>query len=551
MPADLVLLGGRVHAPGYPWADAVAVRAGRITEIGTVADLRPAIGPRTTVIDTTGRLVLPGFHDAHAHPVAAGLQLNRCELGGAASAADCLDLVAAHAASHPGPWILGGGWVGTLFPGGAPHRRDLDRLVPDRPAYLLDSDQHNAWVNSAALALAGIDATTPDPPGGRVGRDPGGEPDGLLHESAAELVGRLTPRPSADDLLAALTTGRDVLWSCGVTSWQDALVGPYLGLPDTFGTYLTAAERGLIDWRVAGALWWDRDRGPEQADDLAERRAVGRAAGFRATHVKIMQDGICENRTAALFEPYLDGGGNGQEFLEPQDLADAVGALDRRGFHAHMHAVGDRAVHHCLDAVAIARARNGRQDTRHHIAHAQVIRPSDVPRFRRLGVAAAVQPLWAAAVPPMTENIMPALGPRRSGWQYPFADLLRSGARLAAGSDWPVSSPDPLHGIHVAVNRTPATLSAPWLREAAHVPPFLPYQSIPVEAALAAYTIGSAHLIGVNTGIIAPSRPADLVVLDRDILTCPTGEIEYAEVELTFVAGRVVHSRQPAWSHRG
>jgi predicted amidohydrolase YtcJ len=553
--ADLVLLAGRVHtasATAAPAADAVAVRTGRVVAVGPRAELGDRIGRRTQVIDLPGRLVAPGFQNAHVHPVAAGLQLLRCDLTGAASAEDCLRMVRTYAARHPRlGWLVGGGWATALFPGGLPHRRDLDRVLPDRPAYLLDGDQHNAWVNSAALARARLDRGTPDPVQGRIGRDPDGELNGCLHESACELVGRLIPAPGAGQLLTALRAGQDVLHAHGVTAWHDALVGPYLGVPDPFETYLSAAGAGTIDWRVSGALWWDRDRSLDQLDELVTRREQAAGVGLRMHHVKIMQDGICENRTAALGEPYADAPAccahpSGMSFLSPEQLAEAVTALEQHGFSAHFHAVGDRAVRECLDAVAAARQVNGTRPHRHQIAHVQVVCPTDLPRFAELGVTATIQPLWAAAIPQMTDLIMPALGARRSGWQYPFAALREAGARLAAGSDWPVSSPNPILGIHVAATRRPSLRSAPWLYGHDDLPAFLPEQAIPVTAALDAYTGGAAYVTGTDhlTGVIEPGRMADLVVLNNDLLTCPSAEIEHCYAELTLVAGQVVYAAE-------
>jgi predicted amidohydrolase YtcJ len=539
MKADLVLAGGTVF--GARPATAVAVRGGRIAWVGDARHVIAMIGPRTQVVHTRGQLVVPGFCDAHVHPVAAGLQLLRCDLSGATDRANCLELIRRFAERNDTAFLVGGGWAPALFPGGRPQRKDLDSVVSDRPVFLLDADQHNAWVNSAALALAGITRETPDPPGGRIGRDPGGEPDGLLHEGAATAVGRLIPAPSEDVMLAALAAGLGELRRHGVTAWQDALVGPYLGTPDPFRAYLSACGRALIDWRVSGALWWNPSRDHRQILALAERRDLAGQAGFRVPHIKIMQDGICENQTAAMLEPYENGSGRkGHSALSPAALRAAVQAATDHGFGIHFHAVGDRAVRECLDAVAAVGRRRG---IRHQIAHVQVIQPRDIRRFRELGVTATIQPLWAAAVPQLTELVNPVLGPDRARLQYPFASLRRCGAPLAAGSDWPVSSPDPLSGIHVAVTRTPATRSAPWVRGGAA--PFLPDQALPVAAILTAYTAGAARVMGIGgrSGLIAPGRPADLAVVDRDILAGSPREIEHARVTMTVVGGEIVFAQ--------
>jgi predicted amidohydrolase YtcJ len=542
MNADLVLVGGSVFAGGGSAPGAVAVHNGRIVAVGGERGL---IGPGTMVVEVAGGLVVPGFVDAHVHPMLAGLQLLRCDLTAAVSRDECLALVAGHAAGSDG-WILGGGWSAALFPGGQPERGDLDRVAPGRPVYLLDGDQHNAWASSAALALAGIDAGTPDPPGGRIARDAAGMPTGCLHESAADLVAAAVPTPTGAELRAALRAAVAELRRLGVTGWQDALVGPYLGCPDPLPTYLAAAADGEVDWRATGALWWDRDRGPEQIADLAERRAAAAAVGLRFGHVKIMLDGILENRTAALTDPYADTAHAGDTALTPTELAAALIALQRHGFAAHVHAVGDRAVRDTLDAVAAARGANGptpRAAPSHQIAHVQVVDPADVPRFAALGVTATIQPLWAAAVPQMADLIEPGLGARRSTWQYPFRSLRAAGARLAAGSDWPVSSPDPLHGIHTAVTRRPATRSAGWLDPHHAYPAFLPYEAISPAAALTAYTAGAAHAAGLadRSGTLAPGHAADLAVLDTDILRCPPDAIQDTRVILTLLGGRIVH----------
>jgi predicted amidohydrolase YtcJ len=540
--ADLVLVGGTVF--GVPATTpkprtAVAIRGGRVEWVGDHREVSPLIGRKTEVIDTRHRLVLPGFCDAHVHPVIAGLQLMRCDLTAATSRADCLAMVRRHARANAGAAVIaGGGWTPVYFPGGRPHRAELDAAVPDRPVILLDADQHNAWVNTAALTAAAITRDTTDPPGGRIGRDQDGEPDGLLHERAAALAGRLIAPPSRQDLLTALTAGQRELRRNGVTAWQDALVGPYLGTPDPLPAYLSAASDGLIDWRVSGALWWDPGRDVSQIGELRHRRELAAAAGFRTPHIKVMQDGICENQTAAMLEPYTDGAGHhGCPALTADELAVVTEAAARHGFGVHFHAVGDRAVRDCLDAVEAARHHRG---VRHQIAHVQVIHPVDLPRFRRLGVTATIQPLWAASVPQLTELVNPLLGPERVSRQYPFGTLHRLGTRLAAGSDWPVSSPNPIWGVHVAVTRTPATRSAPWITTGA--PPFLPEQALPVSAILRAYTTGSAGVLGLGAraGLIAPGRPADLVVLDKDILTIAPAEIERASVMTTIIGGQVL-----------
>jgi predicted amidohydrolase YtcJ len=521
----------------------VAVRDGRIVAVGDESGAVAAAGPDAHRVDVAGGLVTPGFQDAHVHPVSAGLQLLQCDLTGYTTADQCVDAVARYAAAHPErAWITGGGWAMPVFPGGLPTRDRLDAVVADRPVYLPNADGHGAWVNSAALARAGIDGHTPDPPDGRIERDAAGEPTGMLHEGAATLVGRLVPPATPADLDAALLAGQQHLFSFGITAWQDAIVGNYLGGEDNLAAYLRAAASGALRARVVGALWWDRDRGAEQVADLVERRAGGRVGRFAATTVKIMQDGVVENFTAGLTEPYLDACGHattnaGLSFVDPRALREHVTRLDAAGFQVHFHALGDRAVREALDAVEAARVANGPGDHRHHLAHLQVVHPDDVARFAVLGAAANLQPLWACHDPQMDELTIPFLGPRRAGWQYPFGDLHRAGARLAAGSDWSVSSPDPLWGAHVAVNRTgPGGADGTAER-------FLPDQALDLATILTAYTAGSAYVnhLDHRTGTIEVGRDADLAVLDRDPFDRPAADIGQARVVRTYVQGDLVY----------
>ena len=557
--ADLIFTGGPVYtvpAEGrvmirYPAdngepAAAAAVRDGRIIAVGTGPDVAGLAGSQTRVIELDGRPLLPGFQDAHVHPVFAGLTMLRCDLTDAADEHDALARIRGYAAANPDrEWIAGSGWRMEWFAGGTPSRALLDGVTGGRPAYLTNRDGHGAWVNSAALELAGVTAETPDPPDGRIEREPGGEPQGTLHEGAALLVARLVPGPTPAEQLRGLLLAQQHLHALGITAWQDAIVGEYLGYPDPLPAYLAAARDGSLTARVEGALWWDRGRGAEQLDDLLDRRQTGQAGRFRAGTVKIMQDGVAENFTAGMIDPYLDGSGcqtgnSGLSYVDPADLAEQVTRLDAAGFGVHVHAIGDRAVREALDAFEAARASNVVSPGRHHIAHLQVVHGDDIARFAELSVTANMQALWAAHEPQMDDLTIPFLGPERAARQYPFGALLRAGARLAAGSDWAVSSANPLWGVHVAVNRVlPPGLAEPGAG------PLLPGQALSLAEAMAAYTAGSAYVNGLDeTGAVAPGYLADLVVLDRDPFTAPAGEIGLASAALTFVGGTQVYAAE-------
>ena len=524
----------------YRPAGSVVVADGRIVAVDDAGDA--GTGPATEV-DLAGGLVAPGFIDAHVHAVQGGLERIRCDLAEASTRAEYLAAVAAYAGAHPEePWIRGGGWAMGAFPGGTPTAADLDAIVPDRPVFLPNRDHHGAWVNSRALEIAGVDAATPDPDDGHFERDADGRPTGTVHEGAMALITRHLPVTSEDEYYRAFLAGQEYLHAAGVTGWQDAILGDYAGMDDPSSTYLRAARSGDLTATVTGALWWERARGAEQIPDLVRRRAEFTEGRLRLTSVKVMQDGVAENGTAALGTPYLDRCGHetgnaGHSFVDGEALKGHVAALAAEGFQVHVHAIGDRATREALDAFEHARSRSGGADLRHHIAHLQLIHPDDVARFAALDVTATMQALWACLDDQMIELTLPFLGPERASWQYPFAGLHRAGARLAAGSDWPVSSPDPLAALHVAVNRTAYGEEGPAGSE-----PFLPDQALDLATAFAAYTSGSARVNHRDdAGVLAPGAVADLVVLDRDPFAGPRAAIGGTRVVSTWVDGRLVH----------
>ena len=328
-----------------------------------------------------------------------------------------------------------------------------------------------------------------------------------------------------------------------------AIVGDYVVIPDSYDGFVSLSEAGELTARVVGAPWFEWGRGEEQIDGLLARRARASNGRFRATTVKIMQDGIVENFTAAMLAPYLDGYGHATEgtglsYFPPEVLNRSVTRLDGEGFQVHFHAIGDRAVREALDAVEAALTANGPSDHRHHISHLQIVHPDDVPRFRTLGVVANAQPLWACNDPQMVELTVPFLEPERLGWIYPFGSLVRSGAKLAFGSDWPVSSPDVLAEVHVAVNRTMPP-GYPYGEPDENEKPLLPEERIDLPTAIAAFTNGSAHVNHLDdiTGSIEVGKRADLVVLSEDLSARPVEAIGETRVDLTLLDGAVIYER--------
>jgi hypothetical protein len=550
--ADLVFVNGDVYTvdAARSWARAVAVLDGEIVRVGTDDDVQDLVGGSTEVIDLEGRLLLPGFQDAHVHPASGGIDMLQCDLHDLGTREEYLDAVATYVRSHPDDrWVLGGGWAQDVFPRGCPPKEDLDAVVSDRPVYFPNRDGHSAWVNSKALEIAGIEAGTPDPDDGRIERNDDGSPQGTLHEGAQTLVFRHVPELASETIYEGLLKGQAYLHSLGITGWQDAIVDDGIYITN-YPAYLAAAESGDLTGRVVGALWWDRHRGLEQIDDLVALREGGVKGRFAATSVKVMQDGVCENFTGGTLDPYLDERGQrtdnrGISFVDPELLNEAVTRLDALGFQVHFHALADRAVREALDAIEAARAANGFNDLRHHLAHIQIVHPDDLPRFRQLGALANAQPLWAAHEAQMDELTIPFLGEPRWTWQYPFASLVRHGATLVMGSDWSVSSPNPMEEIHVAVNRQMPE-SYPFRVDNRDV--FIPDERLDLATAIAAFTMGSAYANHREraTGSIEVGKRADVAVFDRNVFAHPTDEIADARCLLTYVDGQRVYAASDA-----
>ncbi len=533
-------------ATASPRAAAVAVARGRIVYAGSESGLSRWIGPRTKVVDLAGRVLLPGFHDSHVHLVGGGIRLGECQLSGLLTQAEVLAAIRRCAAQSPGAdpsanWLRGGGWELPVFPGANPHKSLLDAAVPDRPALLLGADGHSAWVNSRALALAGITRDTPDPPRGRIEHDADGEPSGTLREAAVGLLSRAVPERTEKDYLEGLRRGLREAARFGITSIQDAAVSA-----EDLKAYEDLDRRGELTVRTVGALRVDADKGLTDLPRLiALRRSSQTSPGhrLRILSAKLFVDGVIEAHTAALLAPYLDTPGNrGPVNWEPDALDRIVAALDREGFQIHVHAIGDRAVRLSLDAFEKAIAANGRRDSRHQIAHLELIDPQDIPRFRSLGVIANFQAFWAIEDDYIKQLTVPVLGPERSRWLYPIGSVARTGAVLACGSDWPVTSLNPLDAIQVGVTRRDPA--------AGPGPAWLPDQLVDRDAMLACYTRNGAfaNFEESATGTIETGKAADLIVLDRDPFTVPAAEIAKLRVLLTLVDGQETWRAPEPWN---
>ena len=533
------MVGARLEPIAGPFvgseADALVIAGGRIRAVGTTSEMRELAGAATRIVDLAGRTVVPGFIDAHVHPIDGGMTSMECDLYSVIGADAYGPVISAYAAAHPErSWITGGGWSMSDFPGGTPRREALDALVPDRPVMLYNRDGHGVWVNSTALQLAGLDSATADPPNGRIERDADGTPTGMLQEGALDLVADHVPPTSHADQVAALLEGQRRLHALGITGWQDAIVRP-----EGQAAYAAVQRSGRLTGGVRLALLWDDKRGLEQVGELVERREAAAADGLAAGSVKLFVDGIIENRTAVTVEPYLEpdgrpGTSRGMPMIEPAVLMSAVSELDQHGFQCHFHAIGDGGVRLALDAIEAARAVHGDGGHRHHIAHIELLHPDDIGRFATIGAVANMQPFWAMDEVQMRDLRIPVLGADRARWQYPFRSLLDAGARMAGGSDWPVTTANPLLEMEVAITRTDT--------DDRDGPALFPEERLTLDQALTAFTLGSAyvnHSEG-DTGSIEVGKRADLAVLDRDIRAPDAGPLGEARVVATLVAGRMV-----------
>ncbi|MGF2948687.1 amidohydrolase [Microbacterium alcoholitolerans] len=510
----------------------IDITHGRISAIEPMQ--MPSVGRPDRTVDAAGRLLLPGFVDAHAHVVEAGVEMLRCDMTGCSDADETLRAVAEFAGRNSSDWIIGRGWELAHLPAEVRSLNLIDSLTGAVPAYLNNANGHCAWVNSAALRIAGIDRATPDPAGGVVGRDVHGDPDGMLYESAMNLVADLLPTLSAVEKRAGLRAAESLLHSYGVTAWQEAIVGDYVPTTDVLDTLREGVRSGEVRSRVNGALWWPRGVGEEALDEvLAQRALAGEDPRFRCDAVKIMYDGTASSRTAATIAPYLDAK-QPETFFTPAQLSRIVAAADGAGLDVHIHANGDRAVRDAVDAIAQL-GPEMRRDRRHQIAHLNLVRDEEIRRMAALGVIAVVQPLWAHCSAKIVDHVLAGLAAGDAGRLYRFGSMAVAGVPLASSSDWPVSTPNPWPAMHTAVHRT---------AYGAEHEPLVADEGLGLFAALRAATAGGARALRreAEIGSIRAGAAADLVLLDRG-WTELEEDIGGAVPDMTMIDGEVVFER--------
>lgn len=538
--ADLILTNARVYTveDRQPWAEAVAIKDGKIVAVGSGASVGKLRGAATRTVDLGGRLVLPAFGDAHVHPLFGALSRSRCPLQDGKTIADYQALIAKCVAAAPGDGaIYGIGWSDALFPpSGIPRKELLDAVSTTRPLIFESTGGHTYWLNSKALEVAKITRDTKDPANGTIDRDPAtGEPVGSLQEAAMKLVEHMIPPPSATEIQNSILYVADHFNSLGITSWNDAGVEYDAdGGSAMVDAYKAVDDAGKLTSHVAVSLKWKNEAGLEQLPGLLKAAERAYALGISTHTVKFYVDGVIPQKTAYMLAPYENSGDErGTPQIAPEVLKQAVTAVDAKGMHAFLHAIGDGGVHISLDAVEAARKANGAKPTHHMITHMNVVDPGDQPRFGKLSTFAQFQPSWASWYDYMDLTVA-AIGPKRATYIYPAGSIVRAGGKLAYGADWPVGGANPLEGIEVAMTRR--TAGDP------NAKPLLPDEGVSLKDAIASHTINVAYVNGFAdvTGSIRAGKSADLVVLDKDIFKLPVYEISKARVLVTLFEGKPV-----------
>ncbi len=542
--ADVIYRNAHIYTldPGHPWAEALAVKDGKLLVVGTATAVQAVAGPATRTVDLEGRMVMPGIIDTHVHPMEAGrTELLECGFPFSLTMEQILKRVQECAAAKgKGEWVRGGQWSAELL--GAeqpPHKSLLDAIIPDQPVFLMDSTVHNAWLNSKALELLGITRDTPDPNGGTIVHDANtGEPSGILLDKAAyEAMQRLplySPQQNEDAVLWSIAK----LNALGVTAMKDAQADRY-----TINAYSAAEQKGVLTMRVAASLPWKNSftETPEQQQEDIANRGKLQSKLVNNNFAKIFLDGIPPTRTAAFLEPYLADASHpnpdtGKLNFTPEELAADVTALDAQGLTIKIHATGDRSVRVALDAFAAARKASGKMDLRHEVAHAAAISDADLPRFAELNVTAEMSPIMWYPSPLITFMDSMVGNDRLQKW-WPIRALLESGARVTYGSDWPsvVPTPSPWPGVEAMVTRADPYGVNPGVQGVD--------QGIELAQALRIFTLAGAEALYLEaeTGSLAPGKEADFIVLDRQLFDIPPDQIGETRVLLTVLGGKEIY----------
>jgi len=533
---DLVLKNGVIYTVdgARSRAEALAVKDGVFLYVGTNKGVARYVGKDTRVTDLGGKLVLPGFIDAHCHPSGAVDQFGAVALFGLRSVAEYQEAVRGFIAAHPGLEVVrGSGWSNTVFDRYGPRKEALDAVVADIPAALSSEDGHSTWFNTKTLELAGVTKDTRDPPGGVIERDPKtGELSGTLRESAAHLVEDVIPEFTAGEIARGLEEYQKMALGFGITTAHEASLD--VG-KSSLAAYEALERDGMLRMRFRASLYADPKEGIAQVAALEAERAKHTGPLFRTGAAKIFVDGVIEGSTAYLKEPYAHKPSfRGAPLWSPEALDAVCVALDKAGFQLHFHAIGDAAAAEALDGIAAAAKANGVRDARPLITHLQLVSPPDILRFRTLGAVAVPQPFWFMKDDYYRNLQVPYLGRTRADAEYPMESFFRAGVSVASSSDYTVTIPcDPLQAIQIGMTRrAPGTTGDDDI--------LWPEERATLEQMIASFTIFGAYanFLEKETGSIEPGKSADLVVLDKDLFKLAPDEIGTARVVLTLFRGR-------------
>jgi predicted amidohydrolase YtcJ len=543
-PADVIVTNARIYTvnPQQKWAEAIAVRGDKVMAVGDRKQIEALRGPATKVIDAGQRLLLPGFTDCHIHFMDGSLGLTRVDLNGATTIAEIQKRVKAYADAHPAQpndaWIQGMGWTYPTFaPTGLPNKKILDDIVPDRPVYLVAFDGHSSWTNSKALAIAGIDRNTPDPPNGKIVRDENGDATGALKEAAGDLVGSKTPVPTRTERLNALRKGIHEANRVGLTRVHSAGQDfEYLDL------YNELRNRGELTLRFYVAYFLDPPGlTPQSTAQIENARKQYNDDWIAGGVVKTMLDGVVEAHTAAMLAPYSDDPTqSGKLFWDPDKYKATIANLDARGLQIFTHAIGDKSVRLALDAYQNAAEVNHTKDARPRIEHIETISAEDIGRFGKLGVIASMQPLHSYPDDDTLGIWARNIGPERASRAWVWRSIQAKGGRLAFGSDWPVVTLNPWPGVQTALTRQTSEGNPPG--------GFIPQQRLSLEDTIRGYTLGAAFAgrREKTEGSLEPGKLADFILLDRDLFKIEPSEIGKTEVLLTVADGKIIY-QSPNW----
>jgi hypothetical protein len=545
--ADLIVTNARIYTvnPQQKWAEAIAVRGDKIIAVGERKQVEALRRPSTKMIDAGQRLLLPGFVDCHIHFMDGSLGLTRVDLNEATTVAEIQKRVKAYADAHPNElWIQGMGWTYPTFgPSALPNKKLLDDVVPDRPVYLIAFDGHSSWANSKALAMAGIDRNTPDPPNGTIVRDANGDATGALKEAAGDLVGSKTPVPTRAERLDALRKGIREANRVGLVRVHSAGQDfEYLDLYDEL------RKRGELSLRFYIAYFLDPPGLTPQSTALIEdarRKYSFNDDWIEGGAVKTMLDGVVEAHTAAMLAPYSDDPTlSGKLFWDPDKYKANIADLDARGLQIFTHAIGDKAVRLALDAYQGAAEVNKTKDARPRIEHIETISAADIERFGKLGVIASMQPLHSYPDDDTLNIWARNIGAERASRPWVWRSIQEKGGALAFGSDWPVVTLNPWRGVQTAVTRQTSEGNPP--------EGFVPQQRLSLEDTIRAYTLGAAFAgrREKSEGSLEPGKLADFILLDQDLFKIEPSEIGKTQVLFTIVGGKVVY-QSSEWKDGG